>query len=77
MAEKSEKFTRKYGVLAMYMIMSIPGMVDTIPLYVFSIINKDRTLIRLRDFALANLLAGINRAFIIYALLEILGMELF
>jgi hypothetical protein len=77
LAEKSEKFTRRYGVLAMYVIMSIPGMIDTIPLYVFSIINKDRTLIRLRDFVLANFLAGINRAFIIFALLEILGVRLF
>ncbi len=77
LAEKSEKFTRKYGVIAMYTIMSIPGMIDTVPLYVFSIINKDRTLIPLRDFVLANFLAGINRAFIIFALLEILGISLF
>jgi hypothetical protein len=77
LSRKSEKFTRKYGVLAMYFLMSIPGMVDTVPLYVFSIINKDRTLIRLRDFTFANFLAGINRAFIIFALLEILGMKLF
>ncbi len=77
LSERSEKFTRRYGVLAMYFIMSVPGMVDTIPLYVFSIINKDRTLIRLRDFALANFLAGINRAFIIFAVLEVLGIKLF
>jgi hypothetical protein len=77
LSDKSEKFTRKYGVLAMYVLMSIPGMVDTVPLYVFSIINKDRTLIRLRDFTFANFLAGINRAFIIFALLEILGIRLF
>jgi hypothetical protein len=76
-ANKSEAFTRKYGVLAMYVIMSIPGMIDTVPLYVFSIINKEQTLLSLRDFALANFLAGINRAFIIYALLEILGIRLF
>jgi hypothetical protein len=31
----------------------------------------------LRAFALANFLAGINRAFIIYAVLEILGVRLF
>jgi hypothetical protein len=77
MTDRSEGFTRKYGVLAMYVIMSIPGMIDTIPLYIFSIINKERTLIPLRDFVLANFLAGINRAFIIYALLEILGIRLF
>jgi hypothetical protein len=77
LAEKSEKFTRRYGVIALYTIMSIPGMIDTVPLYVFSIINKDRSLIRLREFVLANFLAGINRAFIIYALLEVLGVNLF
>lgn len=77
LSRKSEGFTRKYGVIAMYVIMSIPGMIDTVPLYVFAIINKERTLIRLRDFALANFLAGINRAFIIFALLEILGIRLF
>lgn len=77
LTRNSERFVRRYGVVAMYVIMSIPGMVDTIPLYVFSIINKDRMLMRLRDFALANFLAGINRAFIIFALLEILGISLF
>jgi hypothetical protein len=77
LAEKSEKFTLKYGVIALYVIMSIPGMIDTVPLYVFAIINKNRNLIKLRDFVLANFLAGINRAFIIFALLEILGVSLF
>lgn len=77
LSDRSESFTRRYGVIAMYVIMSIPGMIDTIPLYIFSIINKEGTIIRLRDFALANFLAGINRAFIIYALLELLGIRLF
>jgi len=61
----------------MYLIMSIPGMVDTIPLYVFAIINREGTLMTLRDFAIANFLAGINRAFLIYALIELLGWHLF
>jgi len=77
LSKKSEGFARRYGVIAMYLIMSVPGMIDTIPLYIFSIINKERTLMTLRDFALANFLAGINRAFIIFALLELLGIELF
>ena len=74
---KTEAFVRKYGVVAMYVIMSIPGMVDTIPLYLFSILNEEGTLISLRDFTLANFLAGINRAFIIFAILELLGIRLF
>lgn len=74
---KSEGFVRRYGVLAMYVIMSVPGMVDTIPLYLFSILNEEGTLMRLRDFALANFLAGVNRAFIIFAVLELMGIRLF
>ncbi|OGS41465.1 MAG: hypothetical protein A3K67_03980 [Euryarchaeota archaeon RBG_16_62_10] len=74
---KSEAFTRRFGVFALYIIMSIPGMIDTIPLYIFSIFNKEGTLIPLRAFALANLLAGINRAFLIYAIFEIFGVEMF
>jgi len=74
---KSEAFTRRYGVFALYIIMSIPGMIDTIPLYIFSIFNQEGKLIRLKDFAIANFLAGINRAFLIYALFEIFGIEMF
>lgn len=77
LARKSEGFVRRFGVLAIYILMSIPGMVDTVPLYVFAILNKQGTLMTLRDFALANLLAGVNRAFIIFAILELLGVRLF
>lgn len=76
LARKSEAFVRRYGVLAMYVIMSIPGMIDTVPLYVFAILNKEGTLITLRDFALANFLAGVNRAFLIFAILELFGIRL-
>jgi len=74
---KSEAFVRKYGIFAMYLIMSVPGMIDTIPLYLFALFNREGTLIKLRDFAFANFLAGINRAFLIYAILELLGIRLF
>lgn len=77
LSSKSENFVRRYGIVAMYVIMSIPGMIDTVPLYLFSIINEEGTLMRLRDFAIANFLAGVNRAFIIFAVLELLGIRLF
>ncbi len=77
LSAKSENFVRRYGIVAMYVIMSIPGMIDTVPLYLFSILNEEGTLMRLRDFALANFLAGVNRAFIIFAVLELLGIRLF
>jgi hypothetical protein len=76
-ARKSERLVRRFGVIGMYVLLSIPGMPDTVILYIFAIINMDRTVMTLRDFALANLLAGINRVFIIFALLEILGIRMF
>jgi len=75
--EKSEKFVRRFGYFALYIIMSIPGMVDTIPLYIFSILNKEGKLLSVQGFVIANFLAGINRAFLIYALIELFGLELF
>jgi len=74
---KSEALVRKHGVIAVYVLLSIPGMLDTVILYIFAIINANRTVMTLRDFALANFLAGLNRAFITYAVLNILGIRLF
>lgn len=74
---KSEKLVRKYGYVAMYIIMSIPGMVDTIPLYIFSILNKEGKLMTLWGFAAVNVLAGVTRAFLIYSLFQVFGVELF
>ena len=75
--DKSEAFVRRFGALALYIIMSIPGMVDTIPLYLFSILNKEGHLMTLRDFTVANILAGINRAMLIYTLFFVFGIRLF
>ena len=74
---KSEKLVRKYGYVAMYAIMSIPGMVDTIPLYIFSILNKEGKLMKLWGFVVVNVLAGVTRAILIYSLFEAFGVELF
>jgi len=77
MLVKSEAFVRRFGLFALYILMSIPGMVDTIPLYLFSIFNQEGRLMRMRDFALINVLAGINRAMLVFAILEVFGIELF
>jgi len=74
---KSEAFVRRFGILALFVLMSIPYMLDTIPLYIFSILNKEGKLISMRDFALVNFLAGINRAFIVFAIFDIVGVRLF
>jgi membrane protein YqaA with SNARE-associated domain len=74
---KSEKLVRKYGYIAMYAIMSVPGMVDTIPLYLFSILNKEGELMTLKWFVVVNICAGVTRAFLIYGLFTAFGIELF
>lgn len=75
--EKSERFVRRYGYVALYLIMSIPGMVDTIPLYVFSILNKEGELLGWRGFTIVNILAGITRAFLIYTIDIVFGLGMF
>lgn len=75
--EKSEVFVRRYGYTAMFCIMAIPGMVDTVPLYIFSILNKEGKLMTLRGFAIVNVLAGITRAVLIYLIITMLGWNIF
>jgi len=53
--------------------MSIPFMIDTIPLYIFSLLNKEGKLLSLRGFALTNLLAGFTRGTIIGIIIYVLG----
>lgn len=74
---KSEVLVRKYGYFAMYAIMAIPGMVDTIPLYIFSILNKEGELMKVHWFVVVNILAGVTRAFLIFFLIDSLGVDLF
>lgn len=72
-----ERLVRRSGTIGLYIIMSIPGMIDTIPLYLFSILNKEGHFMTLKDFVLANILAGINRAMAIYAIFHIFGVRIF
>ncbi|MEW5748681.1 MAG: hypothetical protein AB1793_07885 [Candidatus Thermoplasmatota archaeon] len=72
---KSEVFVRRFGTIALYVIMSIPFMLDSVPLYLFSILNKEGHFMTLRDFVFANFLAGINRAILVYMLFYELGFD--
>lgn len=77
MMRGSEKLVRKYGYPAMFVIMAIPGMVDTVPLYIFSILNKEGTLMTWRGFVITNIAAGIVRAVLIWLIFFALGIEIF
>ncbi|MDO9537456.1 MAG: hypothetical protein Q7J68_03960 [Thermoplasmata archaeon] len=60
-----EKFCVKYGYFAMYLVMCVPMMTDTVPLYVFSILNKDGEVFERNWFVMTNLWAGISRTLLI------------
>lgn len=67
----------KLGYLGLYIILSVPIMVDTVPVYLFSIFRKDRCDRDLKLFALTNLAAGITRAGIVYLVVTELGWDIF
>ncbi len=73
---KMEEFVGKYGYYALYIILSIPLMVDTVPLYLFSIYNKNVGGMSLKGFVLVNFFAGCTRAIIIYTVLLGFGVKL-
>ncbi len=75
--DKSEWFVRRHGYLALFVILAVPFMLDTVPLYVFSLLNKEGQLMRLRWFTLVNVLAGVTRASIILLAFRHFGVFLF
>jgi len=70
-------FVDKLGYVGLYLILSVPIMVDTVPVYLFSIFKKERTDRDLRIFALTNLAAGLTRAAIVYFVITELGWNIF
>ncbi|MDD3492014.1 MAG: hypothetical protein PHU95_07165 [Candidatus Thermoplasmatota archaeon] len=65
----SESFVRRYGHLGLFIIMSIPLMVDSVSLYLFSLLNpyEEDTALRESTFVLINVGAGAVRGAIILA----------
>ena len=74
--KKMEKFVGKYGYYSLYIILSIPLMVDTVPLYLFSIYNEDEDGMKQKGFVIVNFLAGCTRGIILFAILYGFGAEL-
>jgi membrane protein YqaA with SNARE-associated domain len=75
--EKMEWFVGKYGYFALYVLLSIPGMTDTVPIYLFSLFNKEGKAMNWKLFALTNFLAGITRATILWVLFTMFNVDLF
>ena len=77
MFDKSESFVAKYNYYALYVILSIPLMLDTVPIYIFSLANKNGKALEVKWFAVTNFFAGVTRATILWVLFETLGWNLF
>jgi hypothetical protein len=68
-------FVTKTRYFGLYLILSTPLMVDTVPLYLFSLFNQ-KGLMNIKYFALTNFFAGITRAAIVYLVFLWLGLKL-
>ena len=75
---KSEKFVKKYGHYGLFIIMSIPLMVDSITLYLFSILNptEQKTALNQTKFVIINIAAGATRGIIILLIYYFINIKL-
>lgn len=69
------KFVAKTRYWGLLVILSIPGMVDTVPLYLFSLFNK-KGVLEFRYFAVTIFVAGILRTAIFYTILFLFGVTI-
>jgi membrane protein YqaA with SNARE-associated domain len=74
-----EGFVKKYGYYGLFIIMSTPLMIDSVSLYLFSILNpqnEDRKALSATRFVLVNIFAGAIRGIIILTLAYYVGIKL-
>lgn len=69
------RFVRKTGYVGLYVLLSIPLMSDTVPLYLYSLFNEQGKALAERTFLLSNFLAALNRSAIL-VLLYLLSVNL-
>lgn len=65
----------RFHYLGLYIILSIPFMVDTVPVYIFSIFNE-QGFMETGPFAVVNFLAGINRVLIVLLIFALFGIKI-
>ncbi len=73
--DKADLFVQKTGYLGLYFLLSIPLMSDTIPIYLYSLFNKEGKSIERNLFLLANFFAALNRVAILAGLF-VIGVDL-
>jgi membrane protein DedA with SNARE-associated domain len=75
----SENFVKKYGAVGLYLFMSIPLMIDTLPLYFFSLLNKEengKRVLSKKKFVIINIFAGATRGTIVLLIYYLLKIKL-
>ena len=65
LTEALTKFCEKFGYIAIYFTLALPIMPDTIPLYIFSLLNKDGEVYEMKWFVQTNFWAGLSRGLIV------------
>ncbi len=73
--EKADLFVQKTGYLGLYALLSVPLMSDTIPIYLYSLFNKEGKSLERNLYLASNFLAAINRVAIL-AMLFVVGVDL-
>ncbi len=74
-----EKFVQNYGYYGLFIIMSTPLMVDSVSLYLFSLLNpslKEKRALTISRFVIVNILAGAVRGILILSLAYFVGIRL-
>ncbi len=73
--EKADLFVQKTGYLGLYLLLSIPLMSDTIPIYLYSLFNKEGKSLERNLFLMSNFFAALNRVAILAGLF-LIGVDL-
>lgn len=70
-----EWMVSKFHYVGLYIILCIPLMTDTVPLYLFSMFNETGVL-KMKWFAVVSFLGGITRGLIVFAFFALLNIKL-
>ncbi len=71
-----ERFVCRTRYIGLYILLSIPLMTDTVPIYLFSVFNMDGKALNAKWFALTNFLAGVTRALAVYVIFMFFEVKL-
>jgi membrane protein YqaA with SNARE-associated domain len=70
------RFVRKTRYTGLFILLSIPGMTDTVPIYIYSLFNEEGEVLDKRMFVGVNFAAGLVRAALMLAIFLAFGFWL-